>query len=70
MPYDITYMWNVKNDTNVLSMKQRSDLLPSGRGYGGEMDWKVGISRCKLFYIKLIKNKILLYSTGKYIHIL
>ena len=31
------------------------------------MDWELGISRYKLLYIKYIKNKVLLYSTGNYI---
>ena len=30
------------------------------------MEWEVGINRCKLVYIEWI-NKVLLYSTGKYI---
>ena len=32
------------------------------------MDWEFGISRCKLLYIGWINNKVLLYSTGNYIH--
>ena len=43
MPYDITYMWNLKYDTNELiyetetdSQTQRTDLwLPSGGGKAG-----------------------------------
>ena len=31
------------------------------------MEWEVGVSRCKLLYIGWINNKVLLYSTGKYI---
>ena len=31
------------------------------------MEWEVGVSRYKLFYIKWIKNKVLLYSMGSYI---
>ena len=31
------------------------------------MDWEFGISRCKLVYIEWTNNKVLLYSTGKYI---
>ena len=38
----------------------------TGRG----MNWEFGISRCKLIYIDWINNKVLLYSTGDYIHIL
>ena len=36
---------------------------------GGRVDWEVGFSRCKQLYIRWI-NKILLYSTGKYIQYL
>ena len=38
-----------------------------GGGVGGGMEWEFGISRCKLLYIEWINNKVLLYSTGKYI---
>ena len=31
------------------------------------MDWKFGVSRCKLSYIEWINNKVLLYGTGNYI---
>ena len=34
----------------------------------GGMDWEFGISRCKLLYTGWINNKVLLYSTGNYIH--
>ena len=68
-------MWNLKYDTNELiyeteidSQTQRTDLwLPSGRVYGGGMDWEFGVSRCKLLYIEWVNNKVLLYSTGNYI---
>ena len=52
LPYDITYMWNLKYDTNELIYETETDLwLPRGRGSGGGMDWEFGISRCKLLYI-------------------
>ena len=37
-------------------------------GRGG-MDWKFGVSRCKLvlIYIQWINNNVLIYSTGNYI---
>ena len=31
------------------------------------MDWEFGVSRCKLVYIGWINNKVLLYSTRKYV---
>ena len=51
---DITYMWNIKYDTNALIYKtdtgsQRSDLgLPRGRDGGKRLDWELGVSRWKL----------------------
>ena len=73
MPYDITYMWNLKYDTNepiyeTETDSQRKDLwLPRVRRGGGRMHWEFGVSRCKLFYIGCINNKVLLDSTGNYI---
>ena len=74
IPYDNTYTWNLKYDTNepiyeteTDSQTQRTDLwLPTGR-VGEGMEWEFGISRCKLLYKELINNKVLLYSTGNYI---
>ena len=34
---------------------------------GGEMEWEIGDSRCKLLYTERINNKVSLYSTGNYI---
>ena len=56
IPYDITYTWNLKYDTNepiykteTDSQTERTDLwLPSGRGGERGMDWEFGVSRCKL----------------------
>ena len=60
IPYDITYMWDLKYDTNepiceteTDSQNSSTDLLfPRERVLGEGMDWEVGISRCKLLYIK------------------
>ena len=38
-----------------------------GKGGGGRVEWKVGVSRYQLLYIAWINNKVLLYSTGNYI---
>ena len=40
--------------------------LPRGRGDRGRMEWKFGVSRCKLVYMEWINNEILLYSTEIY----
>ena len=39
-----------------------------GGGRWGRREWEVGVSRYKLLYIKWIRNKVLLYSMGNYIH--
>ena len=76
--YDITYMWNLKSNTNELiyetetdSQTQKIDLLfPGLGGRHGEwvgIDWEFGISRCKLLYIGWIKQGPTVYSTGNYI---
>ena len=42
-------------------------VVAKGEGVGGEMEWEVEVSRCKLLHIEWINNKVLLYSTGNYI---
>ena len=42
-------------------------MIAKGEGFGEEMDWEVGVSRCELLYIEWINNKVLLYSTENYI---
>ena len=60
-------------DSNELTYKtdsqtQKTNLrLPKGKGGEGGINQEFGISRYKLLYIKQIKNKVLLYSTGNYI---
>ena len=39
-------------------------------GVGDDMDWELGINKCKLLYVKWINNKALLYSTGNCIQYL
>ena len=69
-------MWNLKKkNTNELIYKTEIDsqtqktnlLLPKGKGGGGGLNQKFGISRYKLLYIKQINDKVLLYSRGNYI---
>ena len=57
-----------------LSMKQKQNHGRreqadgcQGQEAGGGMEWEVGVSRCKLFYMGWISNKVLLYSTEDYI---
>ena len=42
-------------------------VVDTGEGMGREKDWELGISRCKLLYIKWMNNKALLHSTENYI---
>ena len=42
-------------------------MVAKGEEAGGGMEWEAGVSRCRLLYIEWINNKVLLYSTGKYI---
>ena len=56
---DITYMWNLKNDTNEPAYKTETDSqtyktnlwLLKGR-VGGGINWEFGINRYTLLYIK------------------
>ena len=74
IPYDITYMWNLKYDTNELIYEKEIDpqienrlVVAKGKWGEGGLYWEFGTSKCKLFCIKWINNKVLLYSTGNYI---
>ena len=42
-------------------------MVAKGEESGGGIEWKVGVSICKLLYIECINNKVLLYSTENYI---
>ena len=73
-PYDITYVWNLKYDTNESIYETETESQTQNRlvvakriGGGGRMEWEVEVSRYKLLYIEWIKNKALLYNTKKYI---
>ena len=55
MPYDITYTWNRKYDTNELIYKtvthrQRTSFWLIGDGGGGGLDWELGTNRCTCIY--------------------
>ena len=64
MSQGITYMWKLKyNAKQTQSQTQRRDCQEGG---GGRIEWEARVSRCKLLYIEWI-NKVLLYSTEKYI---
>ena len=69
--YDITYMWNLKYDTNEVTYLQKRNKAweHSGCGIGGEMAWKFGISSYKVCYSEWI-HKVLPYSTRTIFNIL
>ena len=67
--YDISYMWNLKYDTDELiyetetdSWTKRTDCSCRGGKGGGGMDWEFGNSRYKLFYVEWIINKVQNYT--------
>ena len=63
MPYDITYIWKLKYDTNELIYKPETDIenrlvvAKEGRVGKGGMNWEFGTSRCKLLYIEMDKQQ-------------
>ena len=55
--YDITYMWNLKNDTNEPIYKtdvENNLMVTRGKRWGerGEINWEIGIEIYTLLYIK------------------
>ena len=75
--YGITYMWNLKYDTNKPIYKtdsetQRTNLwLPREKGGVGEMDWESGVSRCKLLHTEWItmRSYYIAQGTSQYLEI-
>ena len=67
--YDITYIWNLKYDTNEpLKQNQRPrEQTCGGERVSGGMDQELGVSKCKLLYVEQINTQTLLYSTENYI---
>ena len=74
IPYDITYMWNLKYGTNERFHRkenhghgeQTCGFQGGGERGGSGMDLEFGVNRCKLLCLEWISNKILLYSIGNY----
>ena len=73
--YNITYMWNLRNNKNESIYKTETDSqaqkitlwFPKRKGRRGGISQKYEINLYKLLLIKMISNKDLLYSTGNYI---
>ena len=78
IPYDVTYVCNLKYSTNEPIDQTKTDSqiyitdlwLPTGRGEGREKNWEFEVGRCKLFSIEWISNKVLMYNTGSCIQYL
>ena len=70
MPYGVTYMWNLKYETNEPAYKTETQNklgVAKGEKGGTRPDLESWISRCKLAYTEWINNKVPLYSMRKYI---
>ena len=70
IPYDITYVWNLKYGTNEPIWKTETDSQTcgcQGGGGGNWVDWEFGVSRCKLLPLKWISSEVLLNSIENYI---
>ena len=72
-PLDITYMWNLKHNTNEpIYETERSagteerlvTIVPQGRRGRGQ-EWVLRISRCKLAHAEPINNKVLQQCPGQ-----
>ena len=74
MLYDITYMWNIKNETTESIHKKETDsqtqkkkTYASQRGEGEEGQVRSkATNRYKLLYAKQISNEDVLYNRGNY----
>lgn len=53
-----------KNGNRLADIENR--LVAKGEVGWETKDWTLGVSRCKLIYVKWIKNKVLLYGAGNY----
>ena len=74
IPYDITYMWNLKYGTDELTYRTETDtqdidyrLVVAKGEWGREWDGRgSGVGRCKRLHLERINNKVLLQHRGLY----
>ena len=52
IPYDVTYMWNLKYNTNELTYETETDSKTERTNWWLPSGWEFGVSRCKLLYIR------------------
>ena len=50
--YDVTYMWNLKNDTKQNRLTDIEDKLMVTKGERGGINWEFGTNRYTQLYIK------------------
>ena len=55
-----------REQTNIIDLANRL-VVAKGKRAGEQIEWEIGVSRCKLLYLEWINNKVLLYSTENYI---
>lgn len=48
---------------DVLGLIENRLVVAKGAGGVSGVDWKFGVSRCKLLHLAWINNEVLLYST-------
>ena len=53
--------------TSEIVDKENRLVVAKGEGVEGGLEWEGGVSRGQLVYMEWVNNKVLLYSTGKYI---
>ena len=60
---------NFSTEKKLMDLENRLVVAKREWDGGGEsgMDWKFGVSGCKLLHLEWISNDILLYSRGNYI---
>ena len=63
----IWHKWTHRWNRNTLTYTDNKLVVAKGEEDGRGMDWEFGARRCKLLHIAWINNKVLLYSTGKWI---
>ena len=56
--------------TNQKQIHRHRDQICGCQGAGGQMNWELGISRCKLLHVEWVNNRLPLYHTGKEPHVI
>ena len=66
IPYEISYMWHLKNGTSESIYETETECWPWRTDCGcqggrdlGRVEQKVGVSRCKLSYTEFINHTVI-----------